>query len=66
MRDFYCLLWCNSYQVEVFSAEDVQMYGPFGLKLVPLNDTGRCWYFIAEDEDNMKQWEEVLVLLMNG
>jgi hypothetical protein len=52
----------TSYHVEVFSVEDVQLYGPFGLKLVPLNDTHRCWYFIAEDEENKKEWEEVLLI----
>lgn len=56
----YTLL--RSYHVEVFSVEDVQLYGPFGLKLVPFNDTHRCWYFIAEDEQNMKEWEEVTTL----
>ena len=49
----------NSYHVEVFSVEDIQLYGPFGLKLVPFNDTHRCWYFIAEDEESKKEWEEV-------
>jgi len=48
-----------SYHVEVFSAEDVNLFGPFGLKLVPSNDTYRCWYFIAEDEESQKEWEEV-------
>lgn len=50
----------SSYHVEIFSVEDIKLYGPFGLKLVPFNDTHRCWYFIAEDEDNKKEWEEVL------
>jgi hypothetical protein len=53
------LLLFPSYHVEMFTVEDVQLYGPFGLKLVPFNDAHRCWYFIAEDEQNKKEWEEV-------
>lgn len=57
MGTISCTATC--YHVEVFTAEDIELYGPFGLKLVPFNDTHRCWYFIAEDEENKKEWEEV-------
>jgi hypothetical protein len=49
----------TSYHVEVFSSDDVQLFGPYGLKLVPSNDSYRCWYFMAEGEDSQKEWEEV-------
>ena len=48
-----------SYGVEVFSAEEVGWYGPFGIKLRSHADAKRVWLFRAENEEDQQQWIEV-------
>lgn len=49
------------YRVEEFSAEETQLYGSHGIKLLPVTDnTRRVWWLRAESDNERLEWEEVL------
>lgn len=50
---------CCGYRVEMFDEEEEEEFGKYGFKLVPNDDTRRCWWFRAEDDEVKKEWEEV-------
>jgi hypothetical protein len=50
---------CCGYRVEMFEEDEEEEFGKYGFKLVPNDDTRRCWWFRAEDDEVKKEWEEV-------
>lgn len=45
----------------MFEDEEEDEFGKYGFKLVPNDDTRRCWWFRAEDDEVKKEWEEVYI-----
>lgn len=43
----------------MFEEGEEDEFGKYGFKLVPNDDSRRCWYFRAEDDEEKKEWEEV-------
>lgn len=51
-----------SYQVQVFTPEEVEKIGPYGIKLVPSTNydvNKRMWMVRADSEESQNQWIEV-------
>lgn len=46
----------------MFEEGEEDEFGKYGFKLVPNDDTRRCWWFRAEDDEEKKEWEEVCFL----
>lgn len=47
---------CSGYNVESFTKEETELYGENGIKLIPLNDTKRYWYFRANNIEEQLEW----------
>jgi hypothetical protein len=55
---------CGGYRVEMFEESEEDEFGKYGFKLVPNDETRRCWWFRAEDDEMKKEWEEVSAILL--
>ena len=47
---------CSGYRVESFTADETEIFGPHGIKLAPLNDAKRCWWFCAGSAEEHTEW----------
>ena len=45
-----------------FNAEEVLVYGNYGIKLVPYMDSKRCWWLRADNEVQQAEWMMVSLL----
>lgn len=52
---------CCGYHVESFSVDEMNWYGPFGIKLASHDGSKRQWLFKAHDEADQSQWLEVFM-----
>ena len=43
----------------MFEEGEEDEFGKYGFKLVPNDETRRCWWFRAEDDEEKKEWEEI-------
>lgn len=50
---------CCGYRVEMFEEGEEDEFGKYGFKLVPNDDSRRCWWFRAEDDEEKKEWEDI-------
>ena len=50
------------YRVDHFNAEEVLVYGNYGIKLVPYMDSKRCWWLRADNEVQQAEWMMVSLL----
>lgn len=49
-------LSCCGYSVTTFTKDEEKLYGPFGIKLVPSDETKRAWFFRAESNIEQQEW----------
>lgn len=48
------------YSVAGFDQEDVENYGPHGLKLIPFQPCRRTWVFRTDDDADCSDWVQLL------
>jgi len=47
---------CSGYNVELFSKDETEIYGEYGIKLVPLNNANRRWVLCAPNASDQEEW----------
>lgn len=52
---------CCGYQIDSFTDDETEKYGPFGIKLRPFDHSKRIWMLRAETEAIRNEWIETLV-----